>query len=656
MNIYHEETPTIFDDSLYCPLNYQPCKWSDTDKVQCIPREHFPCTDTREEYIDWYEDEDEDEKIYPCQSLAALKKSNQEQGLSCKFVEKEQMFAYLTDQPVLSHQTSEMAERPDRIIPRFMINAHGGISPGTTTIPPNMSLTTWGAWGEVQHIDRLTKIDSFLSTKRERLTAEDIQKIYEDVGPLPPGISETQKRVRSQYFQHSRNTFPPTWKDDEYVLGDEGNRGIPYNKDCYKITLSSTGSARHNRNVAGSQNHQGIIKDTTMDREEKTHIIWKDGPIEEEKEGTDPWVRRDLTKILNWIYEYSNEKYGNFGTVCKLDEGHNKRTVDRIRVTLHCCLGYNPECIIGSCDSRKKEVVNFEQIQQDLNKRKQKILYRDPALFGWVNPIENMARWRIDDLPPFPYTEITPYDAYFQNLENWVRNETNPNNLIDVYNILTKQIYTTLFLEALGKINSLNLPGERWAEIKRELSADLLKFKGLLEKFSLFFQTMNLSVCKICRSMALNPEMANLDYSACQEYLIKTAIFLKLINLDSNYSNGLIQLEKDCLKSWLFLVIEKPDERSLVGLDQQSDIFFQTVILKTLLSSYTGNWKLIYFDREYPLVFRVLPTGAADMIPMRNVVTPGILSRIDKITSSEGINTLNTLYTSTLTFLTNVGL
>ena len=61
MNIYHEETPTIFDDSLYCPLNYQPCKWSDTDKVQCIPREHLPCTDTREEYIDWYEDEDEDE-------------------------------------------------------------------------------------------------------------------------------------------------------------------------------------------------------------------------------------------------------------------------------------------------------------------------------------------------------------------------------------------------------------------------------------------------------------------------------------------------------------------------------------------------------------------------------------------------------------------
>jgi len=152
--------------------------------------------------------------------------------------------------------------------------------------------------------------------------------------------------------------------------------------------------------------------------------------------------------------------------------------------------------------------------------------------------------------------------------------------------------------------------------------------------------------------------MANLDYSACQEYLIKTAIFVKLINLDSNVENKLIQLEKDCLKSWLFLVIEKPDERSLTELKQQGhhNIWVQTVIFKTLLS-YNGNWDSRFFESEYPLVFRVLPTGAADMIPMLEL-TPSILSIIDEFTSSggqlnKGINKLEALYTAVIDILNN---
>ena len=241
------------------------------------------------------------------------------------------------------------------------------------------------------------KIDDLLSTKRERLTAEDIQNIYEDI---------------PEYYQCSRNTFPPTWKDAEYELGAAGNRVVPYNKDCYKIILSSRGSS------PGVEKDQAIIRDTTMKRQEKAEIIWKDGNISASpsKEGQDPWKSKDLTKVLKRIYMYSNKKYGEYGKSCKLDQNIN---VDRIRVTNLSCLKYDSSCIIGSCDSRTLDkTVTFEQIEQELKKREKKVLYRDPVPSLTQYPVENMEDWRIDTLSHFPYTKITPYDAYFENLEN----------------------------------------------------------------------------------------------------------------------------------------------------------------------------------------------------------------------------------------------
>ena len=47
----------------------------------------------------------------------------------------------------------------------------------------------------------------------------------------------------------------------------------------------------------------------------------------------------------------------------------------------------------------------------------------------------------------FPYTKIMPYDAYFENLENWVNTKQNKDDLIHVYTFLTKHIYKSLFLE-----------------------------------------------------------------------------------------------------------------------------------------------------------------------------------------------------------------
>ena len=617
-----QEIPDIWDDSLYCPLNYVPCKWSGADEVQCIPREHLPCTNTRDEYRERRLKEDtvsgqitqnrlkrnklkailglhpewrswrsgpvrrsdknkakyqryNDGEISLCRSPAQWNETKAVQGLSCKFDEDKKTLAYLTEQPVLSRQISEMADRPGWIIPRFTIDAHGSVRVGTTTIPPNTSLTTWGAWGKLQWNFISDKIGNLLSTKKEKITAEDIQNIYKDI---------------SKTYQCSRNTFPPTWKDSNYELGGKGNRVVPYNKDCYKITLSSRGSSVPQDN----DNDKATIKDTTMKQDGDIQVIWRDGlmrkqPVSDEKIDIDSykipppndnniagwgyldpdlgWKCEDLTKVLMWIYQYSIEKYGNFGTDCKLDRENNKRKVGRIRITLQSCLRYNPSCIIGSCESRTLDKdVSYEQITRDLDERKKKLLYRAPIHH---DPVENMAHWRIDALSHFPYAKITPYDAYFENLENWVITETNQKSLIHVYEILTKQIYKTLFLEAIMESNSpahrgrgaLLTPLKRGI-INNELGKYLGDFIKLLRSYYISFVSwqprrlrsrQGSDFCNICQTF---PEMF-LNYSVCQEFLIKTEIFVKLIKLNPDVEDKLINLEKECLKSWIYLVIEQ---------------------------------------------------------------------------------------------------
>ena len=236
--------------------------------------------------------------------------------------------------------------------------------------------------------------------------------------------------------------------------GAAGNRVVPYNKDCYKITLSSQGSS------SGAEKDQAIIEDTTFLRQhnhlrprfQDKIVIWKDGPIKENKEGQEIWATKPLTEVLELIYTYSNKKYGEYGKSCKL--GRNI-TVDRIRVTNLSCLKYDSSCIIGSCDSRTlNKTVTFEQIEQELKKREKKVLYRDPVPSLTQDPVENMEDWRTDTLSHFPYTKIMPYDAYFENLENWVNTKQNKDDLIHVYTFLTKHIYKSLFLEAI--LNSQN--------------------------------------------------------------------------------------------------------------------------------------------------------------------------------------------------------
>jgi len=51
--------------------------------------------------------------------------------------------------------------------------------------------------------------------------------------------------------------------------------------------------------------------------------------METNQEGEKIWKYEDLTEVLEWIYKYSNKKYGKYKDSCKLDQNI---TVDRIRV------------------------------------------------------------------------------------------------------------------------------------------------------------------------------------------------------------------------------------------------------------------------------------------------------------------------------------
>ncbi len=613
-----------YDDTLYCPLNYRPCKWSDTDEVQCIPSEHMPCTDTKKEYREWYEDG----KTYPCLSPAQWNDHEDfEAGLSCKFVEEEKKFAYQTDKPVLSRQRSERAERPGWIIPRFTIDAHGKIKQGTTTIPPNMSLTTWGAWGFFQWNlinDRIFK----LLSKRERLTNEDIKKVYQ---------YENLTQVAKPY-QCTMNTFPPTWKKDEYKLGAEGNRVIPYNQDCYEIRVSSHGRG------GGGKKDQVQIQDTTMNRQwsvlpadentSKEKLIWKDGETSKGEDGTIIWKNKPITEVLKLIYKYSNEKYGPYGTAYKWDRNNQTsahffkpRLVGRIRVDLLCCLRYDVNCNYGS-DSKeatwKKKTIKdfdeedsttFDQIQQHLKKRETKVLY---SWTGGLDPVENMEHWRFGD--------VVAYDGYFKNLENWISTEKDKKNLEKIYGILSQQIYKSLFFAALPESPS--------DDIKTTTDTRFKLFQVMLGNFKIILEdtvreiihrdknqtkTENFltSACQFIGGMQDSQHPG--FYSACQEYILMIFIAVKFLKLGGNV-NALIKIEKSCLISWMFFlhkdqtlaklpITSALTSRSVFNLDgENNQLKFYSALISSK-DSYHNN----YYSAQN--VGELLPPEAIKLVP-----------------------------------------
>ena len=164
-----------------------------------------------------------------------------------------------------------------------------------------------------------------------------------------------------------------------------------------------------------------------------------------------------------------------------------------------------------------------------------------------------MAHWRIDaSCLDLSCKQITPYNAYFENLENWVITETDINRLKEVYEILTRQIYKSLFLDTLAgqaKKGELN-----WNDIKSRLLNDLNDFDRLLDNTIDIWNVNEKPVsCSICQES----EILYLDYSACQEYIIKTWIFYKILKLNGNVDD-LIDIEKQCLKSWIYFLIAQP--------------------------------------------------------------------------------------------------
>ena len=533
-------------------MEYQHCEWKNEHAESaegggCVPAA-FDCMKTKNEYETKYTDKFKQAANYKKHGLNEI-----EECRSSAYWNDHKWFQGAACSPVLSKQISLMADQPGLIIPRFAIHAHGSIGQGVTMIPPHMSLTTWGTWGKAQW----RSVNNKLMDLKEKhvVTAQDIRTAY-------AGTEDS--------YRCDSNTFPPIPGSEWYELGGEGKNVIPYNKDCYKITLSSGGGLEAEvRDVSFTfdRNPYGLTKHALRTLRNITDKIGL------EKE----WRKRDLSEVLKAIFEYSNKTYGEYG---KKSKGDSSMTVGRIRVDTLNCLKYSPDCIIGECllPEGVSPPVSFEDIKKSLDEkitiggkrtsvREIKIYSAPPSM---KKPIPNMEHWRIGSLQSRPEgksSDTLNYDTYFKNLEIWAKTEDNPENLKYVYEYLTHRIYRSLLVDALLK-GRRTIPGEnpygpafanKAKKITRLfLAKSLTQFKSFLLSppcVSLDnYHCIKDSICSICRG-------ENMDNSACQEYLIKTLIFVKLKSLDRANEKKLIDLERKYLLSWIFFIRQMMSHR-----------------------------------------------------------------------------------------------
>jgi len=369
----------------------------------------------------------------------------------------------------------------------------------------------------------------------------------------------------SDSYRCDPNTFPPIPGPDWYELGGGDKKVVPYNEDCYKISLSS----------GKTEDDRARVLDTTFKNDPEfwfpSHL--RSNNITDKIGLQEKWVFKDISEVLNAIYEYSNKTYGKYGEESKVDAD---RKVGRIRVDTLNCLRYSPDCIIGECLLPEKDVqpsVSFEDIKQSLDEKitigGERTSVREIMLYSASvydpNPVGNMEHWRIDSLQSRPEgksPDTLNYDTYFKNLEIWAKTEKDPKNLQYVYEYLTRRIYRSLLLEAIDNANG----NTRWKDYFSPEWEDILRFNlrsyltgGFLKLWRRSLAEK--SICNICRT---TPGRLTLDNSVCQEYLIKTLIFLKLQSLGSMVKKELVDLEKMYLISWLNFVKGGREEDDII--------------------------------------------------------------------------------------------
>ena len=421
--------------------------------------------------------------------------------------------------PVLETQISySKKESGSELIPRFVIDAHGSIYKGNTCIPPNMSIHTWGSWGKSLY-ETISKKLLELKVKH-KLTPETLKMIYKDA------VRE-HRRFTTRYFKYileqgkhnvgilpswNHRKFPPNPGESYYKLGSEPL--ITNNTDCYDIKLFSAGE--------NDPDGKAIINDITVPDE--PDIICQTGT----------WRSKSLTDVLNWIYDFSNKKYGEYKSINKDD-----KIIGRIRVDVLTCLNYNYEdnCLSTIVSPSIYDNLAPQMSVDELKKIRQTIyLYTPPEDADLIN----MDHWQID--------ETSTHFQYFKKLKEFVQTENDETTLKDIYFFISENMYRSfLGTEILKFIDNQTIDGS--IQLTKPLANAVSVMQMVQQDWDSDSRQTPLQEA-LWIVERLNKGKEKFSISWIHEFLLRKIIFDKLIKLEKNVED-LINQEKDFLNLWL---------------------------------------------------------------------------------------------------------